>query len=162
MALLNPRRIAAVLFAALAPVLAGCGILDSDPWREREEALEANRARWASHDVSDYTLGFSLSSEMATGRVQGPFRVTVVVEDDSIVSASLVTSGEPLAEEHWVVLSTVEDLFDAVAQAIDERAEAYEVEYDPRYGYPTLISVDYSRAYVDDEYLIHAWDLEPS
>ena len=59
--------------------------------------------------------------------------------------------GEAVPEEELRVFSTIEELFDLIAQAIRE-ADFWEASYNPDLGYPTLIVVDYDEKAVDDEF----------
>ncbi len=80
-----------------------------------------------------------------------PGRFTVLVDRGSVTSAVSVDMGEAVPEEELRVFSTIEELFDLIAQAIRE-ADFWEASYNPDLGYPTLIVVDYDEKAVDDEF----------
>jgi hypothetical protein len=54
---------------------------------------------------------------------------------------------------------TVPDLFDLIQDALDRKAVLLAVRYDPIYGYPTRIDIDYSADAVDDEVSMSAREL---
>jgi hypothetical protein len=57
-------------------------------------------------------------------------------------------SGEPLDAEGCL---TVDDLFDALQDAIAYPADSLEVEYDEAFGCPRRVAIDFVAAYAADE-----------
>ena len=57
----------------------------------------------------------------------------------------------PAANELFQGADSIEDLFAAVQDAIDQRVDKLQVEYDPSFGYPKLISIDPIENAVDEE-----------
>jgi Family of unknown function (DUF6174) len=119
---------------------AGCRDSLSEPTASQ---LAAARAVWATNGYTSYQ--FTITMDCFCG-VNGPIRATVV--DDSLVSATLVASGESINPQ-WV--STVKDLFDFIDRGLTNHADVLRVTYDPNLGYPRQIVYDGSRAAADDE-----------
>jgi hypothetical protein len=81
----------------------------------------------------------------------GGEQVRLAIAGDSIGAALLVEEGRELTgmERSWY--KTVEDLFDFIEETRAMSPASLEVEYDAEYGYPRVISVDYSLEMADDE-----------
>ena len=58
-------------------------------------------------------------------------------------------------------MPTIADLFDLIEDALDRKASYFSAAYDPSYGYPVRIEIDYSSSTADDEVAISARDLLP-
>jgi hypothetical protein len=117
--------------------------------------LETARALWQAHGGAWYT--FRLSREcfcVLAGR-----QIELSVENGSVVWAQFVDSKSPVENAWFAYLQTVPDLFDLIDDAITRKAASLAVTYDPIYGYPTKISVDYSATVADDEETYTASDL---
>ena len=117
--------------------------------------LETARANWEAHGGAWYT--FRLSREcfcVLSGR-----QIELSVENGSVTWAQYTDSKSPVENAWFAYLQTVPDLFDLIDDAITRKAASLAVSYDPIYGYPTKISVDYSATVADDEETYTASDL---
>lgn len=150
---MNRRRARAATTAALALILAGCGILEPDSWAERQATLDRSRALWESAAIESYQ--YRLERWCYCG-LFGELRVTVV---DGVVTAAERPDGQPIDEAGFQYLETVEYLFDRTQQAIDDRAYRFQVEYHPELGYPTLLDLDPDRNAIDEEIRYEVGDL---
>lgn len=136
------RPLAFVTAFATAFVLAGCG--DSlSPVSGRDD-LQANRARWRARGPNGYIVSLTTLCFCVETR---PLRVTVI--RDSVMSATTLDGGQPIADVRWI--PTIEKLFDFIQRAIDEPAFHLEVEYDPQLGFPRKIVYDMAAEIADDE-----------
>lgn len=128
----------------------------SDPLGPEEDAFQVARARWAAARVSSYT--YDLQRLCFCGQEYTSV-VSIVVEDDEIVSATYRDSGDPFTDP-FTELYTVDDLFNEILDAIRREAYSLNVEYDPVLGYPTDIAIDYSLNIADEErsYRVTAFD----
>ena len=144
-------------FALAACSLPACSIFDPDEWAERRETLQRSRDRWAAEAAQTYRYEFRKSCECIPG-----FAGDVVIEvtDDAITALTPLREGVDVPEEQWPAFDTVEEMFQLIEIAIDERARHFDVEYDPQLGHPTLINLDFRENVVDDELTIHVSDLE--
>ena len=70
-----------------------------------------------------------------------------------------VDSGSPVDTALLGYVLTVPDLFDMIQDALDRKAAYLAVTYDPTYGDPTRIQVDYSANAVDDEVTLNVRNL---
>jgi len=151
-----PRQRATLMaVAALALGAGACGLLEPDPWRSRQAELDVNRSVWEDAAITEYTYELK---RMCYCGLAGALNVTVA--DHAVVAATRV-DGQRIAPQDLHVVETVDDLFDVVQRAIDERAFRYTVEYDPELGYPTLVDLDPIREAIDEEVRYEASGLEP-
>jgi hypothetical protein len=140
---------------ALVVGTAACGLLEPDPWADRQAALDASRAVWDDAGITAYV--YELRRECYCA-LAGDFTVTVV--DGVVVRAERPEHGLIPAEEFQFV-ETVDDLFGAVQEAIDERAFRFTVAYHPELGYPTVVDLDPIKNAIDEEVRYEATALAP-
>jgi Family of unknown function (DUF6174) len=122
--------------------------------RDREKALaelDSNRAKWdASHPVSyRYTYHEGCFCPQT---LTGPFRVTVRV-DTLLIEPAQPGGPQPAPQ----VRPAIEDVFAAARNAIAS-ASAFQVTYDPTWGFPIEVATDPIRDAVDDESTITVSD----
>ena len=55
---------------------------------------------------------------------------------------------------------SAEQLFDAIQDAIDRQADYIDIDYDPTYGYPTDVYIDYDRRVSSDELVLRTWGMQ--
>jgi hypothetical protein len=137
---------------ALPLALLAC---ESPTGPDQRGELETARALWQAHGGGWYTM--QLSREcfcVLSGR-----QIEISVENGSVVWAQYADSKSPVENAWFAYLQTVPDLFDLIDDAITRKAASLTVSYDPVYGYPTRIAVDYSATVADDEETYTASDL---
>lgn len=113
---------------------------------DRDQLLQAV-ARWHAHGGDNYTF------EITRGCfcVLGGQSVLVTVQDGSVSSAVYTGSNTPVDQALVAYIPTIPDLFDLIQDALDRRVSTFSASYDPTYGYPTSIVIDYSSLAIDDE-----------
>lgn len=123
--------------------------------------LEQNRDKWERQNIGHYryTLtvtcfcifaGAEVTYEVQNGQVVNE---TVLPHPDRQIDAAEIS-------EFYQQYNTIEKVFDFVEQASNEADEVI-VEYDQTYGFPTEISVDYSKETIDEEIYLTLSNLEP-
>jgi hypothetical protein len=148
----------AILTAAAAVLAMGgtaCGLLEPDPWRVRQAELDVNRSVWEDAAITEYT--YELNRLCYCGLAG---TLTVTVADHAVVAVTR-EDGERIPPQDLHVVETVDDLFDVIQRAIDEKAFRYTVEYHAELGYPTLVDLDPIRNAIDEEVRYEAGGLEP-
>lgn len=137
--MLNRRLILPGLFVALS----ACGTLTGPA----DEALADAKAKWAEKGTASY--------DFQTSRlcfcVWESRSVQVSVRNGVVTTATYVDNGDPVPAALVADIKTVPDLFDMIDDARASHAAALSTSYDPVYGYPTRIQVDYSATTMDDE-----------
>ena len=140
--------------AMLVFIACGDGFLSSTRF---VASLRAARARWASSGVDSYEL--TVRRLCFCGFVE-PVRVKVV--DGVIVSRTVVSTGDPVPAVYASYYPDVPGLFAIVEEAADD-ADEFDAVFDPSYGYPAEISIDWIENAVDDEeaYLAETFTITP-
>jgi hypothetical protein len=113
--------------------------------------LAAARDRWQRIAAADYEYAYRKFCDCTRDL---PPETVVNVTDGSIVrvlhrhedTATEVPAREGSLDLYW----TIDDLFDKLASALSREA-LVRVQYEPRYGYPTALYVDYDMTFIGDE-----------
>jgi hypothetical protein len=137
------RRIAvpALLLAALA----GCDVVGGDIDNFQRDKLSQARTQWDGKNVASYSYILELECFCAPASELKPVLVTV----QNGAAASLQYWNEdpakrtPAPAATFGAYDTVEELFDVVEDAIERDADVLQVGYDPEFGFPQIINVDY-------------------
>lgn len=119
------------------------------------DSLQAGRARWRAVGSESYSYVVNRSCFCVLGGRQ----VTVIVRNGTVSAAEYMDSGSAVDQALLTYVATVPDLFDLVEDALARTPAYFSATYDPVYGYPTRIEVDYSSNMMDDELAISARDL---
>jgi hypothetical protein len=125
--------------------------------RTERERLERNQALWRAQGYTSYRFEYRHHCFCAPA-VTDP--VIIVVRGGAIVSINSVAGGAPVPPERFEQYLTVEALFALARQALGEAASAT-IDYDPTFGYPTRLDVDWRRDIADDEGSHQASNLQP-
>lgn len=150
--LIRARRAAPSLLALL--LFAGCdSILGPDDSRD----LSRSRRLWENVGYSDYT--YVVSNDCFC--VMGGIPVEVTVRNRQVVSVVLAATGAPVATDIARLYHTVDGLFDVIDDAIRQHAHRVSAEYDPVYGFPTTVFIDYQANAVDEEFGFRVSALTP-
>lgn len=134
-----------------AALLAACGSPTAPDERAR---LEQARAVWYAQGVESYRFELTRSCEcLPTGRV------LVTVDQGTVTGAEYHESGSPVEPALLTYLPAVPDLFDLIEAALDQGAASFAVQYDPQFGFPAYLALDYSASLADDEITLTVRDL---
>jgi hypothetical protein len=132
---------------------AGCGLITGND--EEESALRRAELRWSRSAVQDYQV--VVQNLCFCGYIR-PVRITV--RFGAVVSRVDAETGEPVpAYGHNV--RDIAGLFDLIREAMAQDAYRLDVTYDPEYGFPTLIDIDYIQHAVDDELRVKTSEFQP-
>jgi hypothetical protein len=152
----NARALVRLALGA-ALVVGGCGLFE--PGSALQEDLTARRAAWENLGYSDYAFTVAVRC-LCAAIVDVPTRVTVTA--DTISTLVVVSSGEPVPADLHRWYLTIDQLFDALQEAIDGRAEVIRVAYHPDLHYPTSAEISYSVARLAEEVGYAVSDLVPA
>ena len=119
------------------------------------DSLGRARALWQARGSDSYTYTVNRSCFC----VLGGRTVTVTVSNGTVSSAEHAESGTAVDAALFTYVATVPDLFDLIQSALEANPAYFFASYDPVFGYPTRIEIDYSNNAVDDELAISARDL---
>lgn len=133
------------LLLALVLLVPAC--VDSTGPSDPSTALALARAKWLATDFPSYTYTLERICECVP-EMTGP----VVIEvRDRQVDQRRYLSGAAVDPQFFDLFTTVPGLFDLIDDAINRPAAAIAVRYNPAYGYPESIQIDWVAGAVDDE-----------
>lgn len=130
------------LFCALVIVLSACS---------NGSTLQQNRDKWEGQNINHYQFTIAISCFCPFAGVE----VTYEVLNGQVVNQTVKSSPDNPVEEAQVSdfyqpYNTIEKVFDYADKTIKE-ADETTIDYDPTYGFPTNISVDWIKQAIDDE-----------
>lgn len=147
------------LLAALAVALplAACenitGVDDRDR-AQRELDRNWNRFERSAPLSYSYTVRVDCNCPRAITRP-----VTVWVDRGYVEYLFYEDDGSPVPFSYASYFPSAEQLFDAIQDAIDRRADYIDVDYDFTYGFPTNVYIDYDRRVADEELSVTTWGM---
>ncbi|MBD2364195.1 hypothetical protein H6G36_23940 [Anabaena minutissima FACHB-250] len=110
--------------------------------------LKFNRQLWNSQNISNYRYTFS-NGCFCIPDARGP--VVIEVRNGQTISITSVATNQPVNSQFFQQYSTIPKLFNVIQDAIQRQASSLTVHYNPAYGYPTQINVDYNSQIADEE-----------
>jgi hypothetical protein len=135
--------------ALLLPALAACdSITGTDDLSRAQSELDRNWDRFESAAPLSYSYTVRVNCECPS-EITRP--VVVYVDRGSIEYQFYEDDGRPVPLSISNSFPSVEQLFDAIQDGIDRRADTIDVQYDFTYGYPTSVYIDYDRRVSDEE-----------
>jgi len=123
-----------------------------------ERQLQAARLKWERARPAAYTITVARWCE-CTQEMSGP--VVVAVRDGAIESRTYVASAAAVGPTYADLFPSIDGLFERIDDAHRRRAASVEVTYDPEFGFPVTISIDYDRVMADDELTYRATNFQP-
>jgi hypothetical protein len=136
----------AAWLVALCPLLVGCGTVD--PIDGRLVDLEANQSRWDSLGPDTYVYAIERLCFCGV-EYRGPVRVRVV--GGTAVERVYVDTGSAVPPGIAGEFPTVEGLFELIGAAFESDAHQVDVTYDPAFGVPLDLWIDYDERVADEE-----------
>jgi hypothetical protein len=140
----------------LSPLAACDGITGVDDLSRAQSELDRNWDRFQSIAPLSYSYTVRVTCD-CTSDVTRP--VTVYVDRGSIEYLLYEDTGRPVPLSYASSFPSAEQLFDAIQDGIDRQADYIDVQYDPTYGYPTDVYIDYDRRVSSDELVLRTWGL---
>jgi hypothetical protein len=144
-----------VLFLVL--ILTACA-----PSAETGTELSRNQQKWQDANVNHYSMQLSVTCFCP---VAGVMPMTVEIQDGEVVSlvdvnGDAISVTDPLNDliQKYV---TIDRIFAELASASVQEAERLEVAYDPTYGFPTEVTIDFVEQVADDELYLSVTGFEP-
>ena len=121
--------------------------------------INSAQARWQNAHILHYRYQLSVSCFCAF-RDRMPLSVEVA---NGAVQSMKYSDGTPVPQdqlETFARYAPIETMFSFTADAL-HRADEVKVEYDPTYGFPARLQIDYIKAAVDDELALSVTNFEP-
>lgn len=120
-----------------------------------------NQMIWKNHQIHHYRFTISISCFCPYAGMLATYEV----QNGQIVSRSFSSQDGGQFEEERVAeiyepFSNIDKVFNYVSAAISD-ADEVSIEYDPEYGFPRTISIDWIEMAIDDEMYLTLSDFEP-
>ncbi|GBE90828.1 DUF6174 domain-containing protein [Nostoc cycadae] len=120
--------------------------------------LKVNRQLWNQQRLTNYRFTFSRSCFCVPKATQP---VVITVRNGQVASITPVNNNEPVDAELFRQYNSIPKLFGIIDDAIAKKASSLTVKYDPKFGYPTQINIDYNQQVADEELYLTISNLEP-
>ncbi|MEH2118832.1 DUF6174 domain-containing protein [Nostoc sp.] len=122
----------------------------SNNWnlKRSQRRLDFNRYFWNRQKISNYDYTLS-NSCFCIADARGP--VVIKVRNGQTISVTSVATGKPVNPEFFQSYNTIPKLFDVIQDAINRKAFSLNVRYNPQYGFPIQIDIDYNSQIADEE-----------
>lgn len=117
-----------------------------------QSSLEQNRQKWQSHNIKNYSIQEKYLCFCAGLEWQ------IVVQDgvkDTVIVSEPYEDYQPYADT-FEKSRSIEEAFEFIQNFDVDAVDFFEVSYDPKYGYPAKIDIDYRAGLADDE-IIYAY-----
>lgn len=150
---MSRRSLRTLALGLLLVTVNGCG---DDPLSPEVEALAGARARWEATGYTDYTYLYRLSCFCPPQLLE---TARVSVSGGQIAAVYLLDSDAPAPPDSYNLYSTIDGLFDRLAESLAADPVVFEVTYDGAAGYPRSAQIDISEQIADEEYSFTASDL---
>jgi hypothetical protein len=154
--LLRTARALVGVALLVSPIIACDSITGVDDLSRAQSELDRNWDRFQSSAPLSYSYTVRVACD-CTSDVTRP--VTVWVDRGSIEYVLYADDNRPVPLSISNSFPSVEQLFDAIQDAIDRQADYIDVDYDVTYGYPTNVYIDYDRRTADEELSLTTWGL---
>jgi hypothetical protein len=124
--------------------------------------LSRNESKWQDAQVTHYRFQLGVSCFCPVG---DRMPMSVEVQDGEIVSITDVTgaafeASDPL-NELVMKYATIDRIFTELQSAEVRDADKLTATYDPTYGFPTEVSIDFVEQATDDELYLSILTFEP-
>lgn len=117
-----------------------------------------SREKWEAYKISDYVINERISC-FCGGVLQWDLEVKNNTKSEVTFDQS---NSNETAMEVLEKARTIEDVFDFIESIDVNSVASLIVEYDDKYGFPTLVSIDYDVNIADDEIAYIYSEFNPS
>lgn len=132
-----------LLFIFIAFALAACSM-------GSQSEIQRNRQKWQDADISHYRYNLFVGCFCAFSQ---DMPLVIEVKDGKLVSM-VYQSGKAIEDSNRELFrsyETMDHIFSELERDINGQAEEVNVTYDPAYGFPTQVNIDFVKNAVDDE-----------
>ena len=126
---------------------------DSDDASVQNE-LELNRQKWQRHDIRNYSIQENYLC-FCVGLLEWEIIVQDDLKDTLIFDTSFLSDNQTYSDV-FEKSRSIEEAFEFIQNFDADAVDFFEVSYDPKYGYPTKIDIDYQAGLADEE-IIYAY-----
>jgi len=137
-----------LLFIFLTLALAACSAVGNAMGSQSE--IEQNREKWQNANISHYRYHLSITCFCVFSQ---DMPLVIEVQDGEVVSMEFQSGNEidASSRELFEKYATIDRLFTELEADINGAADEVTVKYDPTYGFPTEVTIDFVKEATDDE-----------
>jgi hypothetical protein len=152
----------AVVLPVLFTCLTGCKDVGTEnnyiakPIEEDHSTITDPYARWQAYGLTSYVI----EQENSCFCPYGAEMCKVYVRDNKIVDVIKKSDGKSIYAEMPRRYKTVEELFALAGSIHPDSVASLVIQYDARFGYPSVIAVDFSIQMSDEEYAYRSQNIE--
>ena len=150
------------LLTVFAFVLAACSTgaqAGVDPTQENQSEIVRNKEKWQDANNTHYRLNLNISCFCVFTQ---DMPLVIEVMDGKVVSMEY-QNGNPIDatnRELFERFSTIDRIFSELEADLAGAADEVTVTYDPTYGFPVEVTIDYVKEAADDELYLTISDFE--
>jgi len=136
-----------ILFFAMLFLL-GCDSSSTTPKNvdTKQQTYNKYKALWDKSGIQSYTFVMERTCFCPIEE-----NTQVKVAQHTLVEAKYIPSNRPYNKEQLSYLKTINQYFNLIQEAIDNKVYKLTVTYDKTYGYPSYIYIDTDKQMVDEE-----------
>jgi len=136
-----------LLFILMTLVLAACSVLNA---AGSQSEIEQNNEKWQDANISHYRYHLSITCFCVFSQ---DMPLLIEVQDGQVVSMEYQSGKEIDASnrELFEKYATIDRIFAELEADLNGAADKVTVTYDPTYGFPTELTIDFVEEATDDE-----------
>ena len=137
-----------IILIVMTLILAGCAAMGSAQGSQSE--IEQNKEKWQDAGISHYRYHLFISCFCVF--VEN-MPLVIEVQDGKVVSMEYQNGNEidPSLLELFEKYATIDRVFAEVEAGLNGAADNVVVKYDPTYGFPSEVTLDFEEQVADDE-----------
>jgi len=137
-----------LLFVFLTLALAACTAAGNAMGSQSE--LEQNREKWQDANISHYRYQLSITCFCVFSQ---DMPLIIEVQDGEVVSMEFQSGNpiDPTSLELFEKYATIDRLFAELEAGVSGAADEVVATYDPTYGFPAEVTIDFVKEATDDE-----------
>ena len=137
-----------LILIVMTLILAGCAAMGSALGNQSE--IEQNKEKWQDAGISHYRYNLFISCFCVFTE---DMPLIIEVQDGKVVSMEFQSGKEidPSLQELFDKYATIDRIFAEVEAGLNGGADNVVVKYDPTYGFPTEVTIDFEQQAADDE-----------
>lgn len=137
-----------LIFIVMTLILAGCAAMGSALGNQSE--IEQNKEKWQDAGISHYRYNLFISCFCVFNE---DMPLIIEVQDGEVVSMEFQSGKEidPSLLELFEKYATIDRVLAEVEAGLNGAADNVVVKYDPTYGFPTEVTIDFEQQAADDE-----------
>ena len=146
-----------LLFIFLTFALAACSAVGNAMGSQSE--IEQNREKWQNASISHYRYHLSITCFCVFSQ---DMPLIIEVQDGEVVSMEFQSGNEidPSSRELFEKYATIDRLFAELEADLNGAADEVTAKYDPTYGFPTEVTIDFVKEATDDELYLNLSNFE--